>query len=676
MNKRLCNMLTSIITKENKSVSDISKRYNISEKTIRADLKKINATLKSMNLSKIDIHQNGDIQIDKSHNINIIDIILKRSNYYNYKLSQDERKTILAMIILNQDNYITISKLSELLFVSKNTLLSDIDYLKDWFEENNMNLNSRTRRGYIIIGSEKEKRQGMIKLLMLNGYIFEQNYNYENNIFKNLLVQEFDENSILERVEEIIQRVENKTDIYLTDYSFIEVVYYLTIVINRIIKGESIQEYIDIQDNKKNSVSNMSFEIINNIKEEFGLEIPDKEVYLLTQELKSKSYIRNNGENIDTIDIQILINEFIYKISQHFSINYYLDFYLYDLLANHIKGAINRLKNNHTINNPLKHQIEVSYPEVFVAVKQEIKYLEKYINKKFTSDEISYIVTYIVSILERYKVVQVKINTIIVCNTGRGTAELIKTKLNNAFLDIKIIDIISSRQINYMEKEDVDLIISTVPLDNSIYNTVQVNPIMQEDDLYKIQKQIIEIKEMKIRKQEFSNQNNLNNNIKNLSSIEESKIKFINIIDEESITLDEEASDWEEAIWSAGEILYNIGKIEKKYITSMIENVHEHGPYIVIYPGVAIAHANPEDGCKKVGASILRLKNPVKFNHELNDPVKYIIALSLTDTDDIKLPLYNLTKMLGTKTFLEELDKSNTPSDILQSIEHHENRVV
>ena len=69
--------------------------------------------------------------------------------------------------------------------------------------------------------------------------------------------------------------------------------------------------------------------------------------------LRRKSYIKNNGRKIDSIEIQILINEFIFNLAREMDIKYYLNSDLFDLLENHLKLLIYRLSLNDSVTNVL-----------------------------------------------------------------------------------------------------------------------------------------------------------------------------------------------------------------------------------------------------------------------------------------------------------------------------------
>ena len=89
-----------------------------------------------------------------------------------------------------------------------------------------------------------------------------------------------------------------------------------------------------------------------------------------------------------------------------------------------------------------------------------------------------------------------------------------------------------------------------------------------------------------------------------------------------------EASDWEHAIHEAGMLLMQSGSIKDTYIQKMIDSVKTLGPYIVIAPGIAIAHARPGEEVLKSDMSIITLKTPVSFGNKQNDPVSIVFAFA------------------------------------------------
>ena len=103
------------------------------------------------------------------------------------------------------------------------------------------------------------------------------------------------------------------------------------------------------------------------------------------------------------------------------------------------------------------------------------------------------------------------------------------------------------------------------------------------------------------------------------------------IIAKENMRVQVKAADWKEAIRQAGGILEEAGSITAEYTESMVQAVETFGPYIVMMPGFAIAHAAPAPSVKKTDMAMLNLAQPVTFGSP-NDPVKLMLCLACTDS--------------------------------------------
>ena len=123
----------------------------------------------------------------------------------------------------------------------------------------------------------------------------------------------------------------------------------------------------------------------------------------------------------------------------------------------------------------------------------------------------------------------------------------------------------------------------------------------------------------------------------------------------DTILLDVEVKDWQEAIRVSGELLVKTGAVETRYIQAMIETVKSMGPYAVIAPGVALPHARPEDGAKKPCMSLITLKTPVNFGNKDNDPVKLVVAFATLDKTAHIKALTRLARILGDPEKVEAL---------------------
>ncbi|AYY14566.1 PTS sugar transporter subunit IIA [Actinobacteria bacterium YIM 96077] len=91
------------------------------------------------------------------------------------------------------------------------------------------------------------------------------------------------------------------------------------------------------------------------------------------------------------------------------------------------------------------------------------------------------------------------------------------------------------------------------------------------------------------------------------------------------------AGDWRAAITESCRPLLDAGAVTDRYPARCVELIEEHGPYVVLAPGLALAHARPEDGVKQLCLASATLAEPVEFGHADNDPVDLVLAFGSPD---------------------------------------------
>lgn len=141
------------------------------------------------------------------------------------------------------------------------------------------------------------------------------------------------------------------------------------------------------------------------------------------------------------------------------------------------------------------------------------------------------------------------------------------------------------------------------------------------------------------------------------------------LIDPSAIRLDVQAADWRAAIHAAGELLTASGVAGAAYTDAMIRTVEEHGPYIVIAPGFALAHSRPDASVARTGMSLVRLAAPVEFGSVDNDPVTLVMALAAADSDAHRQALAALAGILADPDRRRALDTAATPDEVLAVLE-------
>lgn len=116
-----------------------------------------------------------------------------------------------------------------------------------------------------------------------------------------------------------------------------------------------------------------------------------------------------------------------------------------------------------------------------------------------------------------------------------------------------------------------------------------------------------------------------------------------------------ESADWREAIRAAGDLLVSTGSATPSYTEQMIAAIDKFGPYIVIAPGFALAHAQASDDVLHTGMSFVQLAHPVEFGHKTNDPVHLVVGLASKDHDAHMEALQQLAGFLSDQEVTEQL---------------------
>jgi len=140
------------------------------------------------------------------------------------------------------------------------------------------------------------------------------------------------------------------------------------------------------------------------------------------------------------------------------------------------------------------------------------------------------------------------------------------------------------------------------------------------------------------------------------------------LISPSAIRLDAEAADWREAIRASGELLVGSGATEPDYTEAMIRTVEEHGPYIVIAPGFALAHSRPDDSVHRTALSFVRLSTPIAFGNAANDPVTLVMALAAADGSAHGSALAALAGVLADPQRRRALDEARASGQVLAAL--------
>lgn len=139
----------------------------------------------------------------------------------------------------------------------------------------------------------------------------------------------------------------------------------------------------------------------------------------------------------------------------------------------------------------------------------------------------------------------------------------------------------------------------------------------------------------------------------------------MNLLPLNQVKINVEASDWQSAVRATGRILVENELAEEEYIEAMVRMVEELGPYIVMTPGIAIPHARPEEGAKRVGFAAIKLAVPIEFGNEYNDPVYLVLGFCSPNATEHVALLAKIAAVLEAEDILESIKAANTAEELV-----------
>ena len=133
----------------------------------------------------------------------------------------------------------------------------------------------------------------------------------------------------------------------------------------------------------------------------------------------------------------------------------------------------------------------------------------------------------------------------------------------------------------------------------------------------------------------------------------------------DAIELRADAADWRAAVAVAGRVLSRIGAATDAYGAEMVRMIEEHGPYVVIAPGLALAHARPGPEVRADGLAIVTLATPVTFGHPHNDPVSVVLGLAIATADEHLAAVAELANVFNDSSAIVDLAAATTAAEVL-----------
>ena len=664
MNNQQCELLTMLLDARGKSFSyiELARHADVSARSIRNYITSINEFLAMSGYATLASLANGSVGYYGSMQEALL--IRKRileSDFYFYKLSPAERGKVIIMLLLASRDFINIADMSGLLYVSKSTLLKDLEAVEAYFRENNVDYNPLKNKGYCLDITEYQRRELIVKTILplMEDSGFSQQ---PKNIFTPYVIKQFNLTPRQKALEGIVTGMESYYGIQMGEANYCHFVLCLNIWTGRIEKGNSIKSEELLNKETENSIyMNIADYIALQVEKELEIRVDNNERCFLAENLMDYGLSRLQNVESYNVEIHIAVKSLLHSLSSDLETPIISDNELHNLLVNYLIGLLHG-QGEHTTANQYSDELIRLYSQIHELFTKHLAALQDTLGYSFSEDEASVIFLYIITSVERRRYNEGAPNVIVVCNSGMAMANFLTERLRRSF-NLKVVKTTSAHRLQQALLDfPHDFVISTVPLQLD-EPWLLVSPTLRSEDILNVQAAIIG--------STHRNEPGALNNNGQAPETAENSLSPSYILSPAHLALDVVSENWQSAICAAGQLLLQSGRIDEEYINAMVEVVRKNGPYIVFIPGVAIAHAESCD-CNGFCSSLVRLKEPVLFGHGQNDPVRYVLAVKTGGSPTDSAVLFKLMNMMCDGLLVARLDMAQTPGEMYQAIEEYE----
>lgn len=679
IDKRSKDVFKKIIQNPNVSSKDLSLEFELSRGQLNYTIDKINDYLEVKGLKVISRTRQGKFLIDE-------EVIFEYRQIFNvselsideYVLSMDERMYVTLLIILSREEYLSLDHLVDELDVSRNTILRDVKDLNNYLKEYGLSLHYDRSKGYIIQGDEWNKR------LVLKNIIEKL---YTKSIGETLILKV--SNIELEELNDFkdkIYKIEKELSVEYTDDRIQALPLLMIIIIRRIERGRLINYSFkinarELSDTKEYLVTDRLFWEMEDINE--------NERLYLTLQLLTANVSRKNILSVNQLTkMKYAIEETIDKFEKTAFITIQEKQSLVEKLMNHMSPAYYRIKYDMNLNNSylnLNDNSELN--SMHFLVKKSLFPLELFFDKSLPKVEVFFI-TLIISGHLMNSDHLVKINqhkkAIIVCPNGISISVLLEKTLETLLPEIEFVNTMSTRSFYKSDVDSIDYVFSVNPLETD-KKVFLVDSFLSEKEKMLLRKEVLTYDEENLLERisvdeiinivkkhaAIDDEDLLRKSLKNSKKIAETYVnkpqygvRLKDLLTEDSIIYYPNKVSWEKVITDLGDRLYDKDIITKEYIETILDQMPKIPSYIVLGNMIALPHASPEFGARKLGVSIAILNQGI--TSEVGE-IKTIVLLSSIDKEEHINVLFELLN-LSMSPRLSDVEKQLSESEILREL--------
>lgn len=667
---RMLGIIEYLCENRKSSFKEIAAALDIKERSVRYDLDRINELMEEKSLPLIEKRSKGVLIFPEG--VTLQDLSEEPS--FNY--TNQERHDLVQLLALIDPRGFQINPLARRLDVSRTTLKNDLAAINE----------ELSGRGLEIVSTEAFHVQGPEEAF--SNLLYDELVKYTQLILHSPQTPSRFEAAVAEIIDrgfdhvslsEVAERVERMLESNHVELSDVSHQWYLTMIFARIWYIVNERPYPSDPILLEEASRNYDFgPLSEELSEIIGRPINAETTAHFARFLDFTSkFDYDLSADSNPIEAQSVTLALIEQMSEAMHVDFLKDTLLVEGILSHMIPLLERIHHHVYLNDRITSVLgeeELPHLAVIERVCQNIDPLSQIESE----DEYAYLVIYFLASIRRMQTTPQK-RILLVCGHGYGTTTMLREKLQSEY-QIQILKTLPVYRLSREPLEDVDAVISTVPLDeNTPVPFAVVSPLPTEEDYMRIES--LGIRRKRLTQSLFSFEEKLDF----LSP--EDRARVIELVEKElgyhsvthtdqnrqlrklmrfdSIRLFPFAPDWESAVRQAGEILFEQQAVKWDYVEETIETMKHIGFYSVTDGQMALLHGKVSDSVLRTAVSLVVYGEPVQFGDK---QARILFFLASANPKEHIPAVINLTRMVKSTPMIERLESAQSVDEIYQTL--------
>ncbi|MBR0396865.1 MAG: PRD domain-containing protein [Eubacterium sp.] len=458
---RLAVLLQQFRNTQSLSVNSLASRLEVSDRTIRNDIKQLNEMLNGCAL--ID-GQKGYYSLrvfDPEQFQHAVDEISETDDFLN---SPRNRMDFMFGRLMRADAPLLTDDLAYEMSIGRTTLVGDLKKLRSEVEAYHLTIQGKTNQGLTLCGSETDIRR----------YVLETNYEVLYETFpldqeiEEIISRMFTENRLERKAQENFRR-------------------FVILMLDRFLTGHFIGQLTDKTYNlSARSEFSLVSDVVDQISRSLQIELPvEEKLFVLMPIIGMRTPADIEGMRSIELDesVRPLTKKIRERIREEMNLTIrpgdFRESFLY-----HLMFMINRMRFGIRLPNPLTQEVAEKYPLAWQMAGIAADVIAQEYDLPITRDEQAYLATYFGVFLAESQMERERFRIAAVYTTGRVTARLIEMQLSRILTAKDQLTLIPLEEASPERLAAFDLVLSTQELEGDCGRPViRINEIFNEQEL-------------------------------------------------------------------------------------------------------------------------------------------------------------------------------------------------